>query len=51
MVKIGVNFMTFSNPTCHCTATADFPVCTVCTLGKGFFETGENPQDLKYQPI
>ena len=34
MVKIGVNFMPFSNPTCHFRATADFTVCTVCTLGK-----------------
>ena len=34
IVKIGVNFMSFSNPTCHFRDTADFTVCTVCTLGK-----------------
>ena len=31
MVKIGVIFMSFSNPTCHFSYTADFTVCTVCT--------------------
>ena len=30
LVKIGVIFMPFSNPTCHFRATADFTVCTVC---------------------
>ena len=34
MVKIGVIFMPFLNPTCHFRATADFTICTVCTLGK-----------------
>ena len=34
MVKIGVIFMPFSNPTCHFRATADFTVCTVCTWCK-----------------
>ena len=34
MVKIGVIFMPFSNPTCHFRATADFTVCTVCTWWK-----------------
>ena len=34
MVKIGVIFMSFSNPTCHFRDTADFTVCTVCTAGK-----------------
>ena len=29
MVKIGVIFMSFSNPTCHFRDTADFTVCTV----------------------
>ena len=32
MVKIGVIFMSFSNPTCHFRDTADFTICTVCTL-------------------
>ena len=30
MVKIGVIFMSFSNPTCHFRDTADFTVCTLC---------------------
>ena len=34
MVKIGVIFMSFSNPTCHFRDTADFTVCTVSTLCK-----------------
>ena len=34
MVKIGAIFMSFSNPTCHFRDTADFTVCSVCTLGK-----------------
>ena len=34
MVKIGVIFMSFSNPTCHFRDIADFTVCTVCTLCK-----------------
>ena len=37
MVKIGVIFMPFSNPTCHFRATADFTVCTVCTWCHQFF--------------
>ena len=34
MVKIGVIFMSFFNSTCHFRATADFTLCSVCTLGK-----------------
>ena len=34
MVKIGAIFMSFSNPTCHFKDTADFTLCTVCTLYK-----------------
>ena len=52
MVKIGVMFMSFLNPTGHFRDTADFTVCTVCTLCKvpvkwpvGF----EN--DMKITPI
>ena len=34
MVKIGVIFMPFSNPTYHFRGTADFTDCTDCTAGK-----------------
>ena len=33
-MKIGVVFMSFSNPTYHFRDAADFTVCTVCTICK-----------------
>ena len=39
MVKIGVIFMPFSNPTCHFRGTADFTRSTVSTVSTSFHES------------